>query len=114
MGKACRILLLVAILAALWIVSEHTSFPVSWPIHFLFLFTLTRLIYKDILNRNHTGLFLCAMILLMVSWETYELAGGGRISGSVALTGVDTALDLASGFLGTVAGIKTSRLFGRL
>ena len=107
-GKIFRIPLLVAILVALYIVSKYVPFPVSWLIHFLFAFALTLLIYKNLLNRSYTKLFLSGMIMLMVLWEIYEWAKGGRISKSVFLTGVDTTLDLVFGLLGTLLAIRAS------
>lgn len=115
LGRFRQSLLLVAILAALGVVVRGTPSPVSWLIHLLFAFALTLLIYRNLLNRSHTKLFIAATIMLMIWWEIFEwFVQGTRVSDSVLQTGVDTALDLACGFAGVVAAIRVSNSFGSM
>ena len=101
------------ILAALGVVVRGTPSPVSWLIHFLFAFALTLLIYRNLLNRSHTKLFMAATIMLMILWEIFEwFVQGTRVTDSVLLTGVDTTLDLVCGFAGVVVAIRVSNSFG--
>lgn len=104
-----RLVSLVFLLVALFVASVYVPFPVSWLVHCLFTFTLTLLVYKNLLNSSHTNLFLFGMILLMALWEVFEWAIGIGSSDSAFLTGLDTALDLVFGLLGTIVGIKKSR-----
>ena len=113
LGRFRQSLLLVAILAALGVVVRGTPSPVSWLIHFLFAFALTLLVYRNLLNRSHTKLVIVAMIMLMIMWEIFEwFVQGTRVSDSLLLTGVDTALDLVCGFAGAVVAIRVSNSFG--
>jgi len=102
-----RTFFLVAILFGLFFATPHVpTFQITWVTHFLFVFTLTILIYKEFLNLTHTKLYLIGLISLMSLWELGQWLYGSRIEGSTFLTGLDTFFDLAFGFLGFLVVIK--------
>ena len=76
--------------------------------HFFFTFTLTLLIYKNLLNSCHTRAFLGAMIFLMITRDIFEWIVGIRVPDSMFVAGLDITMDLLAGFLGTIMGIKRS------
>ncbi len=98
---------LLGVLIGLFVASFHVpTFQISWVIHFLFVFTLTILIYRNLLNTTHLRLYLVGLVSLMVLWEVYEWLEGDKIEGSTLLTGLDTSFDLVLGFLGALVAIR--------
>ena len=101
-----RIPILIAALPGLFIVSFYVPFQGTWFIHFLFVFALTTLIYRDVLKTRHVRLYLVGLVVLMVAWEVFEWVWGRKICDSVFLTGLDTFCDSVFGLLGAMAAIK--------
>ena len=91
------------------LVVPYVPFPMTWPIHFLFAFALTRLVYRNLMNASHTKKFFWVMVGLMGSYEIYWWFMGDKISGSVPITALDSVIDLGAGIAGTLVGMRTWR-----
>jgi len=109
MPDKVRIPLLVAALPGLFVASFYVPFQGTWFIHFLFVFALTTLIYRDVLKSSHVRLYLVGLVMLMVGWEVFEWVWGQEICGSIFTTGLDTFCDSVFGLFGALLAIRKHR-----